>query len=66
MSTDTDHEGDLALYICIPCGYVFDPALGDLTQGIAPGITFAELDDDWWCPACGVDKTQFARLDQEP
>ena len=24
-------------YRCIPCGYIYDPALGDPDSGIAPG-----------------------------
>ena len=46
-------------YVCIVCGYVYDPAIGDDTQGIAPGTSFEALEESWLCPLCGVDKTQF-------
>lgn len=46
-------------YICIVCGYVYDPAIGDPDNGIAPGIPFAALPADWVCPLCGVGKEEF-------
>ena len=30
-------------YRCIPCGYIYDPALGDPDSGIAPGTAFEAL-----------------------
>jgi rubredoxin len=46
-------------YRCLLCGYVYDPAVGDPDNGIAPGTTFADLPDTWVCPECGVGKDQF-------
>ena len=46
-------------YICINCGYVYDPAVGDPANGVAPGTSFEDLPDDWICPLCYVDKDQF-------
>lgn len=46
-------------YICNVCGYIYDPAVGDLDHGIAPGTAFADLPDDWVCPECGVPKSEF-------
>ena len=46
-------------YICINCGYVYDPVAGDPDSGVAPGTAFADLPDDWVCPECGADKDQF-------
>lgn len=50
-------------YICISCGYIYDPEVGDDTQGIAPGTAFDALPDDWTCPLCYVTKDQFDPLD---
>ena len=36
-------------YVCTVCGYVYDPALGDPENGIAPGTAFSDLPDDWVC-----------------
>lgn len=49
-------------YKCLVCGYVYDPAAGDSTQGIAPGTPFEALPDTWTCPECGVDKSQFEKV----
>lgn len=46
-------------YTCQVCGYVYDPAAGDPENGVAPGTAFADLPDDWTCPVCGADKSQF-------
>jgi rubredoxin len=46
-------------YECEPCGYVYDPAVGDPDGGIAPGTAFADIPEDWVCPICGVGKEFF-------
>jgi rubredoxin len=46
-------------YVCVVCGYVYDPAEGDVDNNIAPGTTFADIPEDWTCPLCGVGKDQF-------
>jgi rubredoxin len=50
-------------YRCIVCGYIYDPELGDLDGGIEPGTAFDNLPDDWLCPECGVDKSQFEAVE---
>ena len=49
-------------YRCMVCGYIYDPAVGDSTQGIAPGTAFSVLPDSWICPECGVTKDQFEKI----
>ncbi|MBI9019445.1 MAG: rubredoxin [Phycisphaerae bacterium] len=46
-------------YRCIPCGYIYDPAVGDPDNDIAPGTAFADLPADWTCPECGAPKDEF-------
>lgn len=46
-------------YVCEPCGYVYDPEVGDPDNGIEPGTAFADLPDDWVCPVCGLGKDVF-------
>ena len=46
------------LYEC-PCGYIYDPADGDMESGIVPGTAFEDLPDDWVCPLCGLGKSEF-------
>ena len=50
-------------YECQVCGYVYDPEQGDDTSGIAPGTSFGDLPDDWICPVCGADKSQFSPIE---
>ncbi len=40
-------------YVCDVCGYVYD---GD--------TPFEQLPDDWTCPLCGVDKSQFSKAEE--
>lgn len=49
-------------YRCTVCGYIYDPAVGDLTQNIEPGTAFETLPDDWVCPECGVGKDMFEKI----
>jgi rubredoxin len=46
---------------CTICGYIYDPAEGDVENGIAPGTSFEELPDEWVCPVCGAGKDLFER-----
>jgi rubredoxin len=46
-------------YVCGPCGYIYDPEVGDPDNGIAAGTPFADLPDDWTCPECGAEKEYF-------
>jgi rubredoxin-NAD+ reductase len=50
-------------WICRVCGYVYDPAVGDPDTGIDPGTAFEDIPDDWYCPDCGVAKSDFEPLD---
>ncbi len=46
-------------YKCLMCGYIYDPAAGDVENDIAAGTAFEDLPDDWVCPECGVGKDEF-------
>ena len=52
-------------YRCVVCEWIYDPAVGDPDGGIAPGTPFEEIPDDWACPVCGVDKSNFEEVEQE-
>ena len=47
-------------YVCSVCGWIYEEALGDSDNGIAPGTKFEELPDDFVCPLCGVGKDEFS------
>ncbi|WP_315166542.1 rubredoxin [Metaclostridioides mangenotii] len=51
-------------YICTACGYIYDPAVGDSDNGVAPGTKFEDIPDDWVCPLCGVPKSDFEKVEE--
>ncbi|HPD06857.1 MAG TPA: rubredoxin [Candidatus Bipolaricaulis sp.] len=44
---------------CTVCGWIYDPAKGDPSQGISAGTAFEDLPEDWLCPECGAPKDMF-------
>lgn len=44
---------------CRTCGYIYDEAAGDPDEGLAPGVRWRDLPDDWRCPLCGTAKADF-------
>jgi rubredoxin len=62
---DTDRKGSKGMkkYLCNVCGYIYDPAVGDPENGVAPGTSFEDVPEDWLCPECGVGKSDFSPID---
>ncbi len=46
-------------YVCDVCGYIYDPEDGDPEEGIEPGTPFEDLPEEWVCPVCGAEKSEF-------
>jgi rubredoxin len=44
---------------CRNCGFIYDEALGLPAEGIAPGTRWADVPEDWYCPDCGTEKSDF-------
>ena len=44
---------------CIVCGFIYDEAVGLVSEGIAVGTKWKDIPDDWCCPDCGVSKEDF-------
>ena len=55
----------MAKYKCLVCGYIYDPAAGDPENDIEPGTVFEDLPDDWVCPECGADKSEFEKVEED-
>ncbi len=51
-------------YICNICGYIYDPEVGDVENGVAPGTPFEEIPPEWFCYECGANKTYFDPYDE--
>ena len=49
-------------YICTFCGYIYDPEIGDVENGIAAGTAFEDLPANWVCPVCGAPKEAFEKF----
>ncbi|MBK5231236.1 MAG: rubredoxin [Thermoleophilia bacterium] len=51
-------------WMCVTCGWIYDPAIGDPDGGIPPGTPFEELPNDWYCPVCGARPRDFEAMDE--
>ena len=49
-------------YVCGPCGYVYDPEVGDPDGNMSEA--FEDIPDDWVCPICGLGKDVFEELSE--
>lgn len=49
-------------YVCNPCGWIYDPTVGDPENGIEAGTAFENLPEDWVCPLCGAGKEDFEKI----
>ncbi len=47
---------EMEKWVCQACGFEYDPA-----DGVPPGTSFEDLQDDWVCPVCGAAKSQFKK-----
>ena len=45
-------------YVCDPCGWIYDPEVGDPDGGIEPGTAFEDI------PICGVGKDMFSVVEE--
>jgi flavin reductase (DIM6/NTAB) family NADH-FMN oxidoreductase RutF/rubredoxin len=57
-----EHVFDGKSYVCVICGYTYDPEEGDPSIGIPPGTPFADLPDDYRCPVCNAAKEYFQEV----
>lgn len=62
-SQEVEEVVAMSKWECTICGYIYDPAVGDPDNGVAPGTAFEDLPEEWVCPLCKVEQAQFAKLD---
>jgi rubredoxin len=59
--TPSPQGGTMDKYVCLVCGYVYDPEQGDPDNSVAAGTAFADIPEDWVCPICSAPKDQFGK-----
>ena len=50
---------DYRKYQCSVSGHIYDETEGDEDSGIAPGTRWEAIPDDWRCPECGAEKSEY-------
>ncbi len=49
-------------YVCNGCGYEYNPELGDPDADVLPGTLFEKLPEEWICPECSEEKSNFIEV----
>lgn len=49
----------MRMWECIICGFIYNETDGMPDENIAPGTRWEDIPDDWFCPDCGVSKSDF-------
>jgi len=57
-----EHIFDGESYVCVICGYTYNPEEGDPSMDIPPGTPFEELPEDYRCPICNASKEYFKKV----
>lgn len=58
-----DQQRLMKKYICVICGFIYDESEGWPEDGIAPGTTWEEVPENWFCPDCGAGKEDFEMVE---
>jgi rubredoxin-NAD+ reductase len=59
MTTDQSVTPPYKTWRCILCGLIYSEADGWPDDGITAGTRWADVPDDWMCPECGAEKSDF-------
>ena len=51
--------------ICTVCQWIYDPAVGEINQGVEPGTAWSEVPDYFLCPDCGLGKDVFDAIKKD-
>ena len=49
----------MSIWECVICGFIYSEADGLPEDGIAAGTRWQDIPNDWYCPECGVSKSDF-------
>ncbi len=56
-------EAEYKTWQCTLCGFIYDESAGLPEEGIPPGTLWADVPEDWTCPACSVGKADFEMME---
>ncbi len=59
LTTSTGEDKKMKKYVCLVCGYEYDPEEGDPDNGVAAGTPWEDVPEDWTCPICDAGKDEF-------
>lgn len=63
---EQEHEHEYTFdgkcWVCVICGFTYDPEEGDPAMGIPPGTAFEDLPEDYKCPICNASKEYFKEV----
>ncbi len=48
-------------WVCVGCGFLYDPRQGDPARGFPAGTAFEALPEGWVCPLCYSSREAFDR-----
>lgn len=48
---------------CIICNFEYDEAEGIPDEGIPAGTLWEKIPEDWCCPDCGAEKSDFEMVE---
>jgi len=51
--------------VCTKCFFIYTPEYGDPESNVEPYTNFVDLPEEWGCPICEGDKSNFTPLTEE-
>jgi rubredoxin/flavin reductase (DIM6/NTAB) family NADH-FMN oxidoreductase RutF len=66
VKKEEEHEHEYIFdgqsWVCVICGFTYNPEEGDPSMGIPPGTRFEDLPEDYKCPICNASKEYFKKV----
>ena len=59
----TGAEGNLKLWQCALCAFIYDEVAGLPDDGIAPGTRWQDVPENWACPDCSATRRDFQMVE---
>lgn len=52
----------MSIWKCKVCLYTYDESKGIPEEDINPGTSWEDIQEEWFCPDCGVKKNMFYQI----